>query len=319
MRLVRSDDVDALASVDLGLLAARTAAGLVARGAVTTSRVQVGGDAAWTRVLVGIIPELDIVGYKEFHRVGKRVRYHVSLFGYEDGDAIGIVDGRRITSLRTASTAALAHQHAVGDTPVTLAVIGSGEEAREGLQAVARSSNVERTRIFSPTPANRERLVEEAARAGIVAEPAGSVADALDGATSAYVATAARSPVVSAADVHALRFVAAVGATRPDHHELSGDVFTCAAQVIIDCSDALREPGDVIDAVEHFGWDPSEATLLGTWLHQKDALAPGAPRLFKSIGSVEQDLVLAHELVRAAESRGLGEVVAPIGSLREMR
>jgi ornithine cyclodeaminase/alanine dehydrogenase-like protein (mu-crystallin family) len=320
MRLLRGDDVDALASVELGLTAARTTADLVARDAVTTGRVQVGDDAAWTRVLVGIIPELDLVGYKEFHRVGRRVRYHVSLFRYRDGDALGIVDGRRITSLRTASTAALAHRHAVGDAPVRLAVVGSGEEAREGLRAVAGAASVEAVRIFSPTPAHREALAGEAtATLGVAAEPAATMAEALDGATTAYVATAARAPVVTAADLAGLRFVAAVGATRPDHHELSGDVLTHAAQVVVDCADAVEEPGDAIDAVRSFGWDPASVALLGRWLEQEPILDGGAPTLFKSIGSVEQDLVLAHELLRAAEREGLGEVIEPIGSLREMR
>jgi ornithine cyclodeaminase/alanine dehydrogenase-like protein (mu-crystallin family) len=154
---------------------------------------------------------------------------------------------------------------------------------------------------------------------GVPAQPVASVAEALEGATSAYVATAARAPVVTGADVAALDFVAAVGATRPDHHELSGDVLTTAARVIVDCRDATEEPGDAIDAVERFGWDRSAATLLGTWLGEDGGSDAGAPRLFKSIGSVEQDLVLAFELLRAAEERGLGDVVEPVGSLRLMR
>lgn len=320
MRLLRGEDVDALATVELGLEAARQTAELVAGDKVTTSRVQVGDDFAWTRVLVGIIPELDLVGYKEFHRVAKRVRYHVSLFSYESGDAIGIVDGRRITSLRTASTAALAHQAAVGEDRVRVAVIGSGEEAREGLRAVAGASRVAAARIYSPTPANREALAAEAAATmGVAAEAAGSVREALDGADTAYVATAARAPVVGAGELAALRMIAAVGATRPDHHELSGDVIAEAGSVVVDCADATEEPGDAIDAVSNFGWDPHSAVLLGKWLATGAPITPRGPLLFKSIGSVEQDLVLALALLRAAEHRGVGEVVEPVGSLREMR
>ena len=69
------DLVDALASVEVTLAAARVSAGAEA----VTGRVQIGDDRTWMRVLAGILPELGIVGYKEFHRVGKRVRYHISL------------------------------------------------------------------------------------------------------------------------------------------------------------------------------------------------------------------------------------------------
>lgn len=320
VRLLRSDDVDALASVELGIEAARKTAALVAADGVTTARIQVGDEAAWKRVLVGIAPSLDVIGYKEFHRVGKRVRYHVSLFRYEDGDSIGIVDGRRITSLRTASTAALAHREAIGTEPGPIAVIGSGEEAREGLRAVAGTGAVSAAKIFSPTPANREALAAWAKEEiGVEAEPAASVEEAMEGARTAYIATAARAPVLGAAEVAGLEFVAAVGATRPDHHELRGDAYPAASEVVVDCLDAVEEPGDSIEAREDFGWDSGVATLLGNWLGAERSPNRAGPILFKSIGSVEQDLVLALELLRTAEEQDLGQVVEPIGSLREMR
>lgn len=76
----------------------------------------------------------------------------------------------------------------------------------------------------------------------------------------------------------------------------------------------------MIEAVERLGWDASHATLLGDWLSQPATHdEASAPLLFKSIGSVEQDLVLARRLLCAAEDRGLGEVVNPIGSRRVMR
>jgi hypothetical protein len=41
--------------------------------------------------------------------------------------------------------------------------------------------------------------------------------------------------------------------------------------------------------------------------------------LFDSVGSVEQDLVLADRLLRAAGAENRGRVIAPIASLRTMR
>ena len=106
MRLLSSDDVDVLATSPVGLAAAVDSARIAGAPGLTTGRVQVNGDVAWMRILAGLVDELDIVGYKEFHRVGQRVRYHVHLFRQSTGDPIGIVDGRRITGLRTASTPA---------------------------------------------------------------------------------------------------------------------------------------------------------------------------------------------------------------------
>ncbi|MFZ0041835.1 MAG: hypothetical protein WAK93_11050 [Solirubrobacteraceae bacterium] len=319
MRLVDGDDVDALATNELGLGAARETARLLAAGHVTCGRVQTGDDSAWIRVLVGLIPELDLIGYKEFHRVGKRVRYHVSLFRHSDGDALGIVDGRRITSLRTASTAALALGHVLAGKTIRLGVIGSGEEAREGLRAAAGVVKLAEVRVFSPSAENRTAFAQQlGSELGVSIVPADSVTAALADADAAYVATAARSPVVGAADVRRLGFVAAVGATRPDHHELSGDAIVEAGAVIVDCADALHEPGDMADAKRH-GWSEGGAVMLGEWLEQPAEPSGNGPILFKSIGSVEQDLVLARHLLAAAEERQIGRVASEIGTLRMMR
>jgi ornithine cyclodeaminase/alanine dehydrogenase-like protein (mu-crystallin family) len=319
MRLVDGDTVDVLATNELGLAAAREAARLLASGQITCGRVQSGDDAAWIRVLVGLIPELDLIGYKEFHRVGKRVRYHVSLFRHSDGDALGIVDGRRITSLRTASTAALAFDHVLGGETIRLGVIGSGEEAREGLRAAAGVVKLSQVRVFSPSAANREAYAQQLGQElGVAIDPVDSVSAALADVDAAYVATAARAPVLGAADVAHLRFVAAVGATRPDHHELSGDFVARAGSVVVDCADCTHEPGDMIDAERH-GWRREEAVMLGHWLERPAEPSNGAPILFKSIGSVEQDLVLARHLLAAAEQRQVGRDVDEIGTLRVMR
>lgn len=174
--------------------------------------------------------------------------------------------------------------------------------------------------VFSPTSAHRlsyaRELAEELERD---ITPVGSVDDALEAADVAYVATsAAGAPFLAADQVSHLHVLAAIGSTRPDQRELVGDVLARAGHVVVDCADACRESGDVIDAIERYGFDAGRATLLGHDLGRPPGLRPH-PVVFKSIGSVEQDLVLALHLLRAAEASGRGELIAPIGSLRIMR
>ena len=311
------DLVDTLASVEVGLDAARVSAVTEA----VTGRVQIADDRTWMRVLAGIVPELGIVGYKEFHRVGKRVRYHISVFDRDTADMIGVVDGRRITSLRTASTAALAFEHVDDDQPKKLAVIGSGEEAKEGLRAVAAVSTLSEVAVFSPTPANREAFCDLLGPVvGVPVYPVDSVDAALEDAQQSYVATSsAGAAFLRAGQVAHLGLLAGIGSTRPNQRELIGDVFAEAAQVVFDCADARHEPGDVIDAVERFGFDPARGVLLKDWLKSPYERTGEGPVVFKSIGTVEQDLALAHRLLVAAREQGLGIAAPEIGSLRIMR
>lgn len=316
IRLLDGKVVDELATVDLGLGAAEAAARL-SKDRVATGRVQVNGDVSWMRILAGSLTELDLTGYKEFHRVGQRVRYHIHLFRESTGDALGIVDGRRITSLRTSSTAAVAIRRWVAGRRVRVGVIGSGEEAREGLRAIHGAVGVDKAVVFSPTPANRKDFAASMSSALQLDVRDVDTRDAVLGDCDVlYVATSSHHDAfLRRADLDGVPMVAAIGSTQPAHRELFGDVFD-GATVVVDTPDAAHESGDCIEAVDQ-GWDPRSATLLSDYLAESPV--PAGRTVFKSIGSVEQDLVLAHHLWRAAVDHGLGVVADPIGSLRVMR
>lgn len=319
IRLLDGDDVDALATVAIGLAAAEEAARMVTGGRLTTGRVQVNGPVAWMRLLAGMVSDLDLLGYKEFHRVGRRVRYHAHLFRESTGDALGIVDARRITSLRTSATAAAAVRHWAGGEPVRLGLIGSGEEAREGLRAIHGAVPVEEAVVFSPTPANRAAFAEQmGAELGLAVRDVPTQADVTGACDVLYVATSSHhTAFLRAEDVTEIGLIAAIGSTQPVHRELFGDVFHACDRVVVDTPDAAHESGDCTEAVGQ-GWDPGCVQLLGDYLAGPAGDRSGRT-LFKSIGSVEQDLVLAYHLLRAAEEQGRGTVVDPIGSLRLMR
>ncbi|MDQ2959473.1 MAG: ornithine cyclodeaminase [Candidatus Dormibacteraeota bacterium] len=320
MRVLGGDDVDALINAGLAFEAARAAAVAVAANEVVTGRVQVNSGASWMRILAGMISSLDLLGYKEFHRVGTHVRYHVHLFRESTGEPLGIVDGRRVTSLRTAATAAVAAEHWIaGRGDVRLGIVGSGEEAREGLRALTGALQVTDARVYSPTRAHREAFAREmSTETGCAVVPVPSVAAALDAVEIAYIATSSQeSPFLTMEHTQDIGLLLAIGSTRPEHRELEGSVFVGAALVVVDTPDALHEAGDSIAATES-GFDPSTALLLGQYLETVPAIAT-AHVLFKSIGSVEQDLVLAHHLLAEAERVGAGYSIDSVASLRVMR
>lgn len=318
MLLINGDDVDRLATVPVALAAAQEAARLLVQGNIVTGRVQVNGPVAWMRVLAGMVTDLDLLGYKEFHRVGRDVRYHVHLYRESTGEILGVVDGRRITSLRTAATAAAAVRHWAGDRPIRVGLIGSGEEAREGLRALAGASTVSFASVFSPTPANRDAFAAEmSAELGTEVAARASQADVVAECDVLYVATSSHhDPFLSAADLGTVGLIAAIGSTQPVHRELTGDVFLAAARTVVDTPDATHESGDCIEATAQ-GWDPASAMLLGRFLSE-DPATDGLT-IFKSVGSVEQDLVLAYHLIEAARSNHAGAVVPDVASLRVMR
>ena len=88
--------------------------------------------------------------------------------------------------------------------------------------------------------------------------------------------------------------------------------------MVLDCRDAALDSGEMVEAAQEHGWNPAHAILLGRWLQSPPPPGEG-PVLFKSIGSVEQDLALALALIEAAAVQGRGRVVEPIATVRTMR
>ena len=87
-------------------------------------------------------------------------------------------------------------------------------------------------------------------------------------------------------------------------------MFGAVDEVVIDTPDLLDESGDALAARAAGTLDPQEARELWTFL--ETGPRGEARTLYKSIGSVEQDLGLAALIHRRCEERGLGETVEDI-------
>ncbi|MBB3045353.1 ornithine cyclodeaminase [Nocardioides soli] len=316
---VSSADIAEHVSLDLAIEAARTAALAVAEGAVTTRRSQLFFEGGWMRVMSAEVSSLGVFGYKEFHLAGDRlVRYAVHVFDTASGRPLGIVDAARITALRTAATAAVAVRHLLRDrSSVRLGVVGTGSEALTGVQALSRVVSLDEIRATSRSAVNREQFADAVhAETGHVVAVSDSVEKVLADVDVVYVATNSGGRVVlTHDDVARVGLVASIGSTLPVQRELEGAVLANADRVVLDTYDVLEESGDAIEAIGA-GWDTSGATLLGTALGAPTPAA-GERVVYKSIGSPEQDLVLAARIVQHAAAAGFGRRIDPLSAVKE--
>jgi len=299
-------------NVNLAREAAEIAARAAAGAHTTRAEMQVTGTSF--RVLAGAIPSLDLLGYKQFHVANEVVRYACHLFELSSGRPIAIVDGQHVTGYRTAASAAVA----VGGvfdpgTAVRVAIVGSGLEARHGLAAVAAVRPVASATVFSPNPTSRDSFAREmAAELGIPVTAASTVAEAAAGCDLVYAATDSRGRVVvERGDLHGVRMLVTVGSTIPIQRETAAAVFGAAASLVVDTRDAFAASGDLIAAYDQ----PPKFLSLGE-LISVDSAMPGGLIIYKSIGSAEQDLVLASCLAELAVERGFGTRVKAVSTGR---
>lgn len=237
----------------------------------------------------------------------------ILLFDPETGALAAILDGRYITETRTAAVSAVSVEWLAPAGPAVLAILGAGVQARSHLDAIARVRPLRDVRVYSPTPAHRDRFAAEAA--GRVEAPVRAVPSAeaaVRGATIVVLATSATESVVSNEWVDDGVHLCAVGACRPTQRELDG-ALVARARVFVDSrAGALAEAGDLVMPIREGRFGPEHIVAeLGEVVAGR---APGRTShrevtLFKSLGMAVEDVAAAELVYRRACQRGVGRGV----------
>ncbi len=231
----------------------------------------------------------------------------------ETGQLRAVVDGSAITEIRTAAVSAVATRALARPDARTLAVLGSGVQARSHVEAMAVVLDLERVRIAARDEGRTRAFAEEmAVRHGMPVEVAATPADAVRDADVVVTATTSREPLVEGADLAPGTHVNAVGSSIPSTRELSGAAVAAATMFVDRRESTVNEAGDYLLALKEgaIGEDHIRAelgeVLAGTAAGRRSA---GEITLFKSLGLAVEDLAAAELAVANAEAAGAGTVV----------
>lgn len=237
--------------------------------------------------LVGVFPgnaELEL----ETHQAA------ICLFDATTGRLLALMDGEHITALRTAAAAALAVRALARPDARTVAIVGSGVQARAHLTMLPLVRDFAEVRIVARDPRAAERL-------------GGTPADAPGDADVVCLVTSSPEPVLRAADVAPGTHVSSVG-YHPPRGELDPELAR-TGRLFVETRGAFAPPP--AGAGELAGLDPSAATELGEVLAGR---APGRRAdaeitVYKAMGHVAEDAAAAELAYRAALDAGLGTEV----------
>ncbi|CAJ0690925.1 ornithine cyclodeaminase family protein [Ralstonia holmesii] len=280
--------------------------------AMVPPRSMARGDGIWLRSLTAVSPAGGHMGCKLIAASprARRASYLISLFDQQTMALSALVDGNRVTGLRTAATAALAVDLLAPNRPLHVAIIGAGFEARNALDCLRAVRTLQSVRVYSPTPASRERFAESFRTALDIAASESPEA-AVDGADIVICAARSRdeSPVLHGAWLSPGATVVSLGSTLPEQREVDEETMARAACIVADMpQEVAHDTGDAIAA--------SRAGVpIASKLVPLSALAAGEikPRqadsdivLYKSVGSALQDVVIAEMLFAHAKEQGRG-------------
>ncbi|HTE14770.1 MAG TPA: hypothetical protein VK642_06810, partial [Burkholderiales bacterium] len=212
----------------------------------------------------------EIAGYgaiKAYHSVkGTGARYVVSLYSLKDGELLALLDGQLITDLRTGACSGVIARRVPIDAPVTVGVIGSGNQAHKQLECLAAVYKLDSVAVYSPNAAHREHFAKTMAKQlGVKVTPVDSVEAAARGRKIVVAASSARTtePILRSAWLADCRLLCAVGNTRKQYAEADVQCFRNASLVVMDTLHALEEAGELRQAVEAGALPEAKRATLG--------------------------------------------------------
>lgn len=234
----------------------------------------------------------------------------VLLFDGERGSLLAMMDATSITAIRTAAVSAVATRLLARKDASTLAILGSGTQARTHIDAMLAVRPFKKVLVWSRNHERAASLVAEGRMRHDVEFDA--VTDATLAATGADVVcttTAAREPVLRGDWLRPGTHVNAVGASIPTNRELDTKAVRRARIFVDRRESALSEAGDILIPIQE-GAITADAIvaeigelLIGAAAGRRD---DEEITLFKSLGLAVEDLACAHYLHHVAQREHKG-------------
>ncbi|MEH3090078.1 MAG: ornithine cyclodeaminase family protein [Microbacterium arborescens] len=227
------------------------------------------------------------------------------LFDAQTLQPAAIVDGTRLTTLRTPAVTAVAVRALLAADPRgardaidRLVVVGSGPQAVEHAVTLAAILPVGEVSIVGRTAARVEDAVAQLRQRGLDAGVGGH--DDIRRADVVVTATSSSEPVLDLDDLAADAVVAGIGAHGLDHRELGAALVRAADLVVEARASADRESGALAAARAEAGAAGASLAApanLVELVRGDVSRRPGAPAVYTGVGMAWEDLAVVQGIM----------------------
>jgi alanine dehydrogenase len=309
---ISEQSVVAMMSLPEAILALESGLALEARGQASNMvKTHVSWRGNNLHAIGAAYPQEGIAGTKTWAHTSGGACPLLILFSSETGKLMAIIEAFALGQMRTGGISGVATQWLAAPHADVLGLIGTGKQALAQLAAVQAVRPLRQVRVFSPRAESRQAFIDKAkAQFDMEWINAGSVSEAVSGASIVTTVTRSSEAFLRAADLAPSTHINAVGAITSERAELHQDVFARATRVAVDDLQAAKKLStEFIQAFDgEKGWN-TVSTLSGVI----DAKAGRTPdddlTIFKAMGMGVSDLALGIALYRQALERGIGRTM----------
>ena len=224
----------------------------------------------------------------------------VILFDAKNGTPLMFFDALEITAIRTAAASAVATKILSRKNSSTLAIIGSGEQAKRHIESILLVRNIKQVYLWSRNPQNAKELAEKTiSKYSIPVTTTATVKEAIMNADIVCTVTASKEPVVAGDWIAAGTHINAVGASLPSAREMD-TAAVLKSKLFADRYESLfNEAGDfLIPRNEGIVTDEDVKAEIGEVLLgiKKGRESDDEITLFKSLGIAAEDIFSAYHI-----------------------
>jgi len=260
----------------------------------------------------GAIESMNLIGIKivsvfpQNEKKGlENVPSQMILLDGETGYVKAMIDGSRLTEIRTGAIAAVATDLVCDESVETAAIIGTGGQAPcqiEGILTVRNikkvniaARNYDKTKLFAK---EMEKRFKGKFHTEFIA--CRSVEEAVADADIINTVTTSSKPVIRKNMLKSNVHINAVGSFRPDMQEIHEDIIAKASFIFVDnLEGVLKEAGDLIKPLEMGLTEKSDIdSEIGAYIAGKKIYKDsGGITLFETVGFSALDLLVANDIL----------------------
>jgi ornithine cyclodeaminase/alanine dehydrogenase-like protein (mu-crystallin family) len=173
----------------------------------------------------------------------------VLLADASNGSLLALMDSGSVTALRTGAATAVAAKYLSRRNARTATIVGCGVQGEIQLESIAVVLRLSTVRLYDIDQARATDLARRAsARLGMHVDVVTDLSRALRESDVCVTCTPSRRAFVTASDIAAGTFVAAVGADNPTKQEIEADLLA-SATLVVDILEQCAEIGELHHAL----------------------------------------------------------------------
>ena len=210
----------------------------------------------------------------------------------QTGRPLAVMDGSKLTAMRTAAVGAVGIKYLASEEASNLGVVGLGIQGFHQALFACQQRSIRTLRIMDHSSEVMARFTERfnAFYPEIKVIPCNSAEELCKASDIIITATGSHKHVVPAhGGWWKGKTIVGIGSYKPDMREFPDQIFMDLEQVFVDTPVALGETGDLVEPLKNGLID--EAQIFPLWDLILDRVKPiGETRFFKSVGMAAFDL-----------------------------